>query len=279
MKYMTFNNSCSYAGLANLLEEFEVDIEDYQLAEEIKSAYIFKYDDELKKYISGSMLQGEIYFNYYLANKGLKFVENKLKKEEVIAYLERSKGRKILALNMDNTSKHGVIYWGMEGKDYIFLNNKRKDSKDLDYFNYNRGQLLSRLSPSTYIGHIERQPNKLAREQGQIEEMEKSLKFLDKYEAEVESFCIRERDVGLLKAAMESYFRVFFIDVYTMMGLVNQKDLMDRIGDLRRAFLRAIKLNASLKLSDYMSMEDFKSVLKDYRSLIARELSNFENLI
>lgn len=45
MKYMTFNNSCSYAGVANLLEDFEIEIQDYELAIEMRSPYIFKYDE------------------------------------------------------------------------------------------------------------------------------------------------------------------------------------------------------------------------------------------
>ena len=64
MKYMTFNNSCSYAGVANLLEDFEIEIQDYELAIEMRSPYIFKYDEYFKKYISGAMLQNEKYFNY-----------------------------------------------------------------------------------------------------------------------------------------------------------------------------------------------------------------------
>ena len=44
MKYMTFNNSCSYAGVANMLEDFNIHMEDYELAIEMKVPFIFKYD-------------------------------------------------------------------------------------------------------------------------------------------------------------------------------------------------------------------------------------------
>lgn len=36
MKYMTFNNSCSFAGVANMLKDFSIDIEDYNLAIEME---------------------------------------------------------------------------------------------------------------------------------------------------------------------------------------------------------------------------------------------------
>lgn len=36
MKYMTFNSSCSYAGLANMLEKIGIDVEDYDDFENIK---------------------------------------------------------------------------------------------------------------------------------------------------------------------------------------------------------------------------------------------------
>ena len=40
MKYMTFNNSCSYAGVANMLEDFNINIEDYELAIRMRVPFI-----------------------------------------------------------------------------------------------------------------------------------------------------------------------------------------------------------------------------------------------
>lgn len=45
MKYMTFNSSCAYAGLANLLTFCGIDTEDYLIAQEIAIPYCFAKED------------------------------------------------------------------------------------------------------------------------------------------------------------------------------------------------------------------------------------------
>ena len=64
MKYMTFNSSCSYAGLANLLSFYGIDIEDRKIALEMDLPFLFDCEDGC--YVSGPMLQGEKWFNLYL---------------------------------------------------------------------------------------------------------------------------------------------------------------------------------------------------------------------
>ena len=49
MKYMTFNSSCSYAGLANLLSFYGVDIEDREIALQMGLPFLFDYMDKWKK--------------------------------------------------------------------------------------------------------------------------------------------------------------------------------------------------------------------------------------
>ena len=42
MKYMTLNSSCAFAGVANLLEQYGVDIEDRDLCLGMKLPYLFE---------------------------------------------------------------------------------------------------------------------------------------------------------------------------------------------------------------------------------------------
>lgn len=42
MKYMTFNSSCTYAGLANMLMDKDIDVEDYEIALEMKLPFLLK---------------------------------------------------------------------------------------------------------------------------------------------------------------------------------------------------------------------------------------------
>ena len=40
-KYMTFNSSCSYAGLANMLLRYGVDTQDREIARDMKLPFLF----------------------------------------------------------------------------------------------------------------------------------------------------------------------------------------------------------------------------------------------
>ncbi len=273
MKYMTFNNSCSYAGVANLLEDFEIEIEDYELAIEMKSPYIFKYDEYFKKYISGAMLQNEKYFNYYLRAKDLKFIENKFEKGEVLNYLNSLKEKSMIGLIMDNGRGHGVVYCGVKDGKYLFLNNKRKDSAEVNYFNYSKEELEQRLMETTFIGYIVKKLKSRKENTDQIEEIKDSIRVLDEYKSRIIVFCKKEQSVEALKDAMDSYFRALFLDVYSMMQIIGEEELVLAIGQIRKDFLAAMKLNIPLKLSNYISMEEFKSVIERYKDIIKLHIS------
>ena len=274
MKYMTFNNSCSYAGVANLLEDFEIEIQDYELAIEMRSPYIFKYDEYFKKYISGAMLQNEKHFNYYLRGKGLNFVENKFEKEEVIDYLDSLKGKAMIGLIMDSGRGHGVIYCGVKDDKYLFLNNKRKDSSEVDYFNYSKEELGKHLMDTTFIGYIEKSLKSRKENIDQIKEIKNSIKVLDEYKLWVIDFCKKEQSIEVLKEAMDSYFRALFLDVYSMMEIIGQEELVLDIGQLRKDFLAAMKINIPLKLSNYISIEQFKLIIERYKEIIKLKYIN-----
>ena len=59
MKYMTFNSSCSFAGVANMLESRGLDFQDYEVALGMELPYIVAKDDG--GYMAGSMLQEKKY--------------------------------------------------------------------------------------------------------------------------------------------------------------------------------------------------------------------------
>jgi len=45
MKYMTFNSSCSYAGVANMLAQYGIDTYDRTIAQKMKLPYLFARED------------------------------------------------------------------------------------------------------------------------------------------------------------------------------------------------------------------------------------------
>lgn len=122
MKYMTFNASCSYAGLANLLDWYGVDVEDRVIALKIELPYLFAREG--RRYLSGPMLQGAEWFDLYLHPIGFTFIERRLERAEVCSFL-KDHPPAMLGLRVTPESKHAVVYTGGRGGEYCFINNKR----------------------------------------------------------------------------------------------------------------------------------------------------------
>lgn len=75
-KYMTFNSSCSYAGLANMLLRYGVDTQDREIARDMKLPFLFACEED--EYRAGPMLQGAQWFNLYLHPRGLEMRETEV---------------------------------------------------------------------------------------------------------------------------------------------------------------------------------------------------------
>lgn len=75
MKYMHFNSSCSYAGLANMLAFLGFETEDYQIALDIKLPFLIHFDPETGSYRAGAMLQSKEWFELYLRPRGFCYKE------------------------------------------------------------------------------------------------------------------------------------------------------------------------------------------------------------
>lgn len=127
MKYMTFNSSCSYAGVANMLESYGVNVEDRQIALDMELPYLFSCENGI--YCSDPMLQTAKWFNLYLEPRGFIMTETMLLKEEVCAFLREVHIRPaMLGIAFSPRGKHAVVYTGMEGDCYKFPNNKPQKS-------------------------------------------------------------------------------------------------------------------------------------------------------
>lgn len=57
MKYMTFNSSCTYAGLANMLMEKNINVEDYEIALEMKLPFFIERNAD--GFSTGPLLQSK----------------------------------------------------------------------------------------------------------------------------------------------------------------------------------------------------------------------------
>ena len=107
MKYMTFNSSCAYAGVANMLEQYGVDTDDRSIAMGMKLPYLFSY-------------QNAEWFNLFLIPQGFEMCEIELPAEQVADYLKKQKTA-MLGFRMNENNKHAVVYIGSHDGKLVFL--------------------------------------------------------------------------------------------------------------------------------------------------------------
>lgn len=266
MKYMTFNSSCSYAGLANLLTSYGIDTEDRIIALQMGLPYLFAYEDG--QYYSGPMLQGAKWFNLYLHPLGLTFTESQLNREEVPLFLQTHTPA-MLGLRVTPDRKHAVIFTAGREEEYHFLNNKHQTSPEPETLDLTGSALLSRLDETVTVGLLEKvEPSPTFIRP----HLESSLNVLSTLQAELITFCSQEQSPAAQRQAMDALFRPILLDGVTMLELLEEDRLASNLRTLRTQFTKALKSSRPLILSSCLDMSLLTTSMTNYARLIAAEM-------
>ena len=266
MKYMTFNSSCSYAGLANLLSFQGIETEDRAIALQICLPYLFDREDG--RYLSGPMLQGEKWFNLYLRPRGFAFIERELGREEAISYLQ-AHFPAMFGLHVTQASKHAVICTGIRGEEYCFLNNKHQTSPEPETFSLTEPGLFSRLDETVTVGILEKaEPVSVDLRP----HMERSLDTLRSLQSDIVSFCSRQQSPAAQQQAMETLFRPILLDGVTMLELLEKERLASSLRTIRTQFMETAKENCPAVLASQLDMPLLAASMAEYAQLIAAEM-------
>ena len=272
MKYMTFNSSCSYAGLANMLEKNGIDVEDYEIALEMKLPYML--DNTEEGYAAGPMLQQKRWFDIYLNSIGYEIVEDWIDKKDVFDFL-KSKKEAMLGIRMENGRHHyhAVVFIGMEYEKAIFINNKHAGGVDPDKFSFTKEELEKLLRDKVVIGSLK------PCEAVKIDIkplLEKTISNLGDYQKEFVDFCsvlhsnkeILDREYGL--------FRPLLLDGPSMMELIKQDEILSDMKILQKIFVQVAfkEKRENVMLSDYLDMSIVHKIVENWKTLVREELLN-----
>ena len=266
MKYMTFNSSCSYAGLANLLSHYGVDTEDRTIALQMGLPYLFAYEEG--QYLSGPMLQGAKWFNLYLHPHGLTMTEHQLSREEVCPFLQANPPA-MLGLRVTQKSKHAVIYIGSRAGEYHFLNNKHQTSYEPETLRLTESDILSRLDETVTIGILEKTKSSPVNLQPYLEN---SLAALHSLQSELTAFCTQEQSPAAQQQAMETLFRPILLDGVTMLELLEEEQIASSLRTIRPQFMKAVKESRPAVLSSRLDMSLLTTAMTEYAQLIDAEM-------
>ena len=263
MKYMTFNSSCAFAGVANMLESFGIDKEDRELAIGMKLPYLF---DET--YRTGASLQSAEHFNLYLNQLGITMQEEQLPKHEMIKTLKHSTRPMMIGINLE-FGKHAIIFKNYQNGHFCFTNNKRFDSEKPAEYRFTEAELSDRLDETTVVGWLEDAPIK---DVDFTPFFEKSLFNLQKYRVELLAFCDIEQSVENLNAARDPLFRPIALDGLVIMELVENEKMVAMQQEIQTKLLAMLRKQEPVIPKQELPMDLIANVLDEYVVLIKEQL-------
>ena len=264
MKYMTFNSSCSYAGVANMLEQYGVDTDDRSIALGMKLPYMFSYEDGV--YMAGPMLQSAEWFNLYLHPIGFDMHEIEVPATEVPAYLKRHKVA-MLGLQVDDSGKHAVVYTGSQDDLLVFINNKWEHTDVPELIKLSETELIAQIGSSVMIATLEPIPSQAT---DLSTRLSNSVPIIRQNLSEIQELCSREETVALLRSKLNTVFRPLLLDGITMLGLLGKDKLASRFTEIQRLFLNVLRQNAAtiVRLADYLPVDKLTAAAEEYILLI-----------
>lgn len=264
MKYMTFNSSCAYAGVANMLERYGVDTDDRDIALNMKLPYLFACENGV--YLAGPMLQSARWFNLYLNTIGFEMTETEVPADQVPQFLVRQKTA-MLGFQMDESGKHAVVYTGCQDGKLVFINNKWETTDVPEQITLTEAALLERIQKSVMIATLEKiNP----RETDIFSKMKASTHVMRQNLSDIQELCRGRKTVGVLRTKLNTLFRPLLLDGITMLQLLEENELAQRFTALQRGFLNALRQEPDtvVTLSDYLCMEELSAVTEEYIHLI-----------
>lgn len=268
MKYMTFNSSCSYAGIANMLEQYGIDTTDREIALGMELPYLFVYDDGA--YVSGPMLQKAEWFDIYLNSIGFQLIEKKISVDKVVDYLKDQKTA-MLGIKMENAGKHAIVYIGMEADELIFINNKWEKEAVPSEIKFVEEELREKIDAEVVVAIIQ---TINATKVSMIDKLEESLVVLQANVSEIIELCNKEVTVEYLQSKLNTLFRPLFLDGITMLNLIGETEFADEWKVMQGNLLGAIRAdkNQCIQLGEYISTDKLQVLAQRYVELIKIEL-------
>ena len=268
MKYMTFNSSCSYAGIANMLEQYGFETSDASIALAIKLPYLFTCCDGV--YLSGPMLQGAQWFDLFLNPIGFRLSEETISSDELAKYLKSHKTA-MLGVNTGAGGKHAVVYIKAEATHLVFLNNKWENEESPDQIRLAEAELMQIVDQKVVVATLEEITPKRV---NLTPLLEQSIAALQSNVSEIIELSLKEKRVETLRQKLNTLFRPLFLDGITMLNLIGENELSKCFVKLQSELLCALRQPSkeAVCLKEHISMEELQASAEKYLNLIKLEL-------
>ena len=245
-----------------MLELYGFDTEDRVIAAEMGLPYLFACENGV--YSTGPMLQTAEWFNLYLNPRGFSMTETVIPKGETAGFLQSVKCA-MVGIEVTDGNKHAVVFCEIEDGRYGFINNKREQSDEPERLLLKEDELTERLDESVTVATLQKVE---ARSVDMKKHFEKSTEVLAKMKGDLDAFCSEERQPQELRRAMNTLFRAVLLDGITMLELIGQSGLCERLRSVQRDFLDALREGKGAVLKERMPLDTLMEAIDEYSRLI-----------
>ncbi|MCD7751989.1 MAG: hypothetical protein LUI10_09675 [Lachnospiraceae bacterium] len=271
MKYMTFQNSCSFCCLANMLEKYGLDISDRQILLDADLPYIFRYDSASDAFLTGAMLQTEADYNRALRQYGFLFVDTLVRKEALTTFLSTHVPC-MIGLSAENGGKHAMVLTRTENDTFYFLNPHREHDEEPDEIALTTADLSTRVDEESHVGYLKQVDNKDRPQSENLRdsapaELSKSLQALALYEERMTAFCQDLPSLAEILTVRDSLLRPIALDLPVMMGLIGETDLHSRPLLFQKQIFALFRPDEG-KAPQAPDLVLFCEILEDYKKLL-----------
>ena len=171
----------------------------------------------------------------------------------------------MLGLRVSPKNKHAVVYLGLEGEKYRFLNNKWQHTDEPEQFSLTEAELLSRLDDDVMVAVLESAPCKAV---DFAPLYKQSIQTLDDLKQDILSFCTQEQPPQAIMTAMNKLFRAILLDGITMLELCAETAQAEKLRIVQSEFMIAVKKNTTVILSEEISVDLLVEAIEEYKHLI-----------
>jgi len=279
MKYMTFNNSCFFAAIANLLEDIGIHVSDKDIVIGSLVPYFFKYDKNSQQFSSGYEVQELDIINDYLKQYIVKIIEKKYfkgsvieKKRKLIQNISETTSHKIVSLKLTNNDNkwHATIFTGVVNEEYIFVNMRREDDEAIE-IRLKYDELINKLADNVQFAWLERIEKFDVLDRKKY--LDESIVTLLKYKNMIFDYSEEEKSLSSRLESRDALFRPLLLNYVDMASITHEKELYENIMILQRQYLNSFQVDGKVKLSSYLDMLLLKKCIFQIENNIKAQLS------
>jgi hypothetical protein len=254
-----------------MLDDFDFNVDDRDVILRAMIPYLVNYDRKTNTYKSGPMLQGKLWFDLFLNQFGLEFIEESNSRKKTIKKLSSAKCKILIGVNRLGIGKHAVVFQGAENSTYVFQNIKYKDSPEPDLIKISEDDLFKCLDETSSIGWIERMDKPMSIDFCKI--LQYSIETFDTYQTDIMNLVEKRLTVFELVDNREKIFTSLFLDFYSMMDIIGESDIREKLNEARKCYIGALKLEQDIVLKNYLNIPLLDNILVDIKSVVQQKIS------